>query len=134
MKKFESINYFLKLIGGKWKIKILNELYEGPKKFTELKKNLDGITARMLIKELRNLEVDTLIKKKFDIKNNKVNGYILTEFGKSSSPIIEAIKDWGNEKKRKINKIIENDYSVIDLFREEIRIKNIQSHRIKNKN
>ena len=68
MKKFESINYFLKLIGGKWKIKILNELYEGPKKFTELKKNLDGITARMLIKELRNLEVDTLIKKSLILK------------------------------------------------------------------
>ena len=85
----------------------------------------------MLIRELRNLENDTLIKKRI---NNKINDYILTDFGKSSTYIIEAINDWGNNKKRKINKVIENDYRVIDLFQEEIRIKKIQSQRIKNKN
>ena len=131
MKKFESINNFLKLIGGKWKIKILAELHIRPRRFSELKTNLDGITARMLIRELRNLENDTLIKKRI---NNKINDYILTDFGKSSTYIIQAINDWGNNKKRKINKVIENDYRVIDLFQEEIRIKKIQSQRIKNKN
>ena len=128
MKKFESINNFLKLIGGKWKIKILADLQMGPRRFSELKTNLDGITARMLIRELRNLENDTLIKKRI---NNKINDYILTDFGKYSTYIIEAINDWGNNKKRKINKVIENDYRVIDLFQEEIRIKKIQSQRIK---
>ena len=131
MKKFESINNFLKLIGGKWKIKILAELHIKPRRFSELKTNLDGITARMLIRELRNLENDTLIKKR---NNNKINDYILTDFGKSSSHIIKAINIWGNHKKRKINKVIENDYRVIDLFQEEIRIKKIQSQRIKNRN
>ena len=131
MIKFESINNFLKLIGGKWKIKILAELHIRPRRFSELKTNLDGITARMLIRELRNLENDTLIKKRI---NNKINDYVLTGFGKSSAYIIEAINDWGNNKKRKINKVIENDYRVIDLFQEEIRIKKIQSQRIKNKN
>ena len=131
MIKFESINNFLKLIGGKWKIKILAELHIRPRRFSELKANLDGITARMLIRELRNLENDTLIKKR---NNNKINDYILTDFGKSSSHIIKAINIWGNHKKRKINKVIENDYRVIDLFQEEIRIKKIQSQRIKNKN
>ena len=131
MIKFESINNFLKLIGGKWKIKILAELHRGSRRFSELKTNLDGITARMLIRELRNLENDTLIKKR---NNNKINDYILTDFGKSSSHIIKAINIWGNHKKRKINKVIENDYRVIDLFQEEIRIKKIQSQRIKNRN
>ena len=131
MIKSESINNFLKLLGGKWKIKILSELHMGPRRFSELKANLDGVTARMLIRELRNLENDTLIKKRI---NNKINDYILTDFGKSSTYIIEAINEWGNNKKRKINKVIENDYRVIDLFQEEIRIKKIQSQRIKNKN
>ena len=103
----------------------------GPRRFSELKANLDGVTARMLIRELRNLENDTLIKKRI---NNKINDYILTDFGKSSTYIIEAINDWGNNKKRKINKVIENDYRVIDLFQEEIRIKKLQSQRIKNRN
>ena len=128
MNKFDSIDNFLKLFGGKWKIKILTELAEGSKRFTELKVNINGITARMLIRELRNLENDTLIKKRI---NNKINDYILTDFGKSSAYIIEAINDWGNNKKRKINKVIENDYRVIDLFQEEIRIKKLQSQRIK---
>ena len=134
MNKFDSIDNFLKLFGGKWKIKILTELAEGSKRFTELKVNINGITARMLIRELRNLETDTLIKRKNNKKNDKIKDYALTEFGKSSSNIIEAINDWGNDKKRKINKIIENDYRVIDLFHEEIRIKKLQSQRTKDKN
>ena len=134
MNKFDSIDNFLKLFGGKWKIKILTELAEGSKRFTELKVNINGITARMLIRELRNLETDTLIKRKNNKKNDKIKDYVLTEFGKSSSNIIEAINNWGNDKKRKINKIIENDYRVIDLFHEEIRIKKLQSQRIKDKN
>ena len=134
MNKFDSIDNFLKLFGGKWKIKILIELAEVSKRFTELKVNINGITARMLIRELRNLEIDTLIKRKTNKKNDKIKDYALTEFGKSSSNIIEAINNWGNDKKRKINKIIENDYRVIDLFHEEIRIKKLQSQRIKDKN
>jgi DNA-binding HxlR family transcriptional regulator len=134
MNKFDSIDNFLKLFGGKWKIKILTELAEGSKRFTELKVNINGITARMLIRELRNLETDTLIKRKNNKKNDKIKDYALTEFGKSSSNIIESINNWGNDKKRKINKIIENDYRVIDLFHEEIRIKKLQSQRTKDKN
>ena len=134
MNKFDSIDNFLKLFGGKWKIKILTELAEGSKRFTELKVNINGITARMLIRELRNLETDTLIKRKNNKKNDKIKDYALTEFGKSSSNIIEAINNWGNDKKRKINKIIENDYRVIDLFHEEIRIKKLQSQRTKDTN
>ena len=134
MNKFDSIDNFLKLFGGKWKIKILTELAEGSKRFTELKVNINGITARMLTRELRNLETDTLVKRKTNKKNDKIKDYALTEFGKSSSNIIEAINNWGNDKKRKINKIIENDYRVIDLFHEEIRIKKLQSQRTKDKN
>jgi len=134
MNKFDSIDNFLKLFGGKWKIKILTELAEGSKRFTELKVNINGITARMLIRELRNLETDTLIKRKTNKKNDKIKDYALTEFGKSSSNIIESINNWGNDKKRKINKIIENDYRVIDLFHEEIRIKKLQSQRTKDTN
>lgn len=134
MNKFDSIDNFLKLFGGKWKIKILTELAEGSKRFTELKVNINGITARMLIRELRNLETDTLVKRKTNKKNDKIKDYALTEFGKSSSNIIESINNWGNDKKRKINKIIENDYRVIDLFHEEIRIKKLQSQRTKDKN
>jgi len=134
MNKFDNIDNFLKLFGGKWKIKILTELAEGSKRFTELKVNINGITARMLSRELRNLETDTLIKRKTNKKNDKIKDYALTEFGKSSSNIIEAINNWGNDKKRKINKIIENDYRVIDLFHEEIRIKKLQSQRTKDKN
>ena len=134
MNKFDSIDNFLKLFGGKWKIKILTELAEGSKRFTELKVNINGITARMLTRELRNLETDTLVKRKTNKKNDKIKDYVLTEFGKSSSNIIESINNWGNDKKRKINKIIENDYRVIDLFHEEIRIKKLQSQRTKDKN
>ena len=59
------------------------------------------------------------------------NLLFLTDFCKYSAYIIESINDWVTNKKRKINKVIENDYRVIDLFQEEIRIKKLQSQRIK---
>jgi DNA-binding HxlR family transcriptional regulator len=51
----------LQLIGGKWKLVILFNLQNGPKRFGELKRDLSPITQQMLIKELRDLEKNKLV-------------------------------------------------------------------------
>ena len=58
------LNNALKLISGKWKIKILEKLSNRPIRFCKLKKNLDTITSQMLSKQLKEIENDTLVKER----------------------------------------------------------------------
>ena len=53
--------------------------------------------------------------------------YSLSEFGKSTIPVVKSLIKWGSFNKRKISKVIDNDQErVIDLFHDEIRLKNFQ--------
>ena len=77
----DPLNNAFKLISGKWKIKILEKLINKPIRFGKLKKDLNTITAQMLSKQLKEMENDTLVKRKV-IKSNPITvEYSLTEFG-----------------------------------------------------
>ena len=123
----DPLNNALKLIGGKWKIKILEKLSNRAIRFSKLKKNLDTITSQMLSKQLKEMENDTLVKRKI-IKSNPIAvEYSLTQFGSSSLPIIRSLIKWGSINKRKMSRVIEKDQEkAIDLFNDEIRFKNLQ--------
>ena len=58
--KFYPIANALKLIGGKWKIMILDNLLTKQMRFGQLKKSLNGITSQMLSKQLKEMEKDKL--------------------------------------------------------------------------
>ena len=123
----DPLNNALKLISGKWKIKILEKLSNSPIRFGKLKKNLDTITSQMLSKQLKEMENDTLVKRKV-IKSNPITvEYSLTQFGSSSLPIIRALIKWGSINKRKMSSVIGKDQErAIDLLNDEIRFKNLQ--------
>ena len=134
--KFSPVSNALKLIGGKWKIMILDNLLSKNMRFGELKKSLNGITSQMLSKQLKNMERDKLLIKKISKIKILNTEYSLTEFGKSTVPIVKSLIKWGAFNKKKITKIINNDIAlsessflqerVIDLFHDEIRLKNLQ--------
>ena len=123
----DPLNNSLKLISGKWKIKILEKLINKPIRFGKLKKDLNTITAQMLSKQLKEMENDTLVKRKV-IKSNPITvEYSLTQFGSSSLPIIRALIKWGSINKRKMSSVIGKDQErAIDLLNDEIRFKNLQ--------
>jgi DNA-binding HxlR family transcriptional regulator len=125
--KFSPIANALKLIGGKWKIMILDNLLFKQMRFGELKRSLNGITSQMLSKQLKEMENDKLLIKKI-LKSEVLNTqYSLSEFGKSTIPVVKSLIKWGSFNKRKISKITDNDQErVIDLFHDEIRLKNFQ--------
>ena len=125
--KFSPIANALKLIGGKWKIMILDNLLFKQMRFGELKRSLNGITSQMLSKKLKEMENDKLLIKKI-LKSEVLNTqYSLSEFGKSTIPVVKSLIKWGSFNKRKISKVIDNDQErVIDLFHDEIRLKNFQ--------
>ncbi len=86
----------LAVIGGKWKMLILWHLgKEGTKRFGELKALMPGITQRMLVNQLRELEEDLIVHRKvYPVVPPKVE-YSLTEHGKSLMPILDAMYEWG---------------------------------------
>ena len=134
--KFSPIANALKLIGGKWKIMILDNLLFKQMRFGELKRSLNGITSQMLSKQLKDMERDKLLIKKVSKVETLNTEYSLTEFGKSTIPIVKSLIKWGTFNKKKITKVINNDVAlsessflqerVIDLFHDEIRLKNLQ--------
>ncbi|MGG3608109.1 winged helix-turn-helix transcriptional regulator [Priestia megaterium] len=86
----------LYVIGGKWKMLILWHLgKEGTKRFGELKALMSGITQRMLVNQLRELEEDLIVERKvYPVVPPKVE-YSLTEQGKSLMPILDSMYKWG---------------------------------------
>lgn len=88
----------LGLIGGKYKVVIIWYLSENKVlRYNELQKLLLGVTPKMLISQLRELEEDKLIKRKvYPVVPPKVE-YSLTELGKSLIPILQEMKTWGEK-------------------------------------
>uniref|UniRef100_A0A942TA36 Winged helix-turn-helix transcriptional regulator n=1 Tax=Neobacillus citreus TaxID=2833578 RepID=A0A942TA36_9BACI len=88
----------LQIIGGKWKMLILWYLgKEGTKRFNELKSLMPGITQRMLVNQLRELEEDQIVHREvYPVVPPKVE-YSLTEQGKTLMPILDSMYEWGRD-------------------------------------
>jgi len=84
------------VIGGKWKAAILWELAEGPVRFGELKRRVQGITEKMLIQQLRELERDLLISRTVFHEVPPRVEYALTEWGIRLNVALGPIADWGD--------------------------------------
>src|SRR5688572_32860803 len=85
----------LDLISGKWKIPIISALCIHKRRFKELHRDVPGITAKMLSKELKDLEMNGLVKRTvYDTTPVSVE-YSVTEYGHSLYPVISALRDWG---------------------------------------
>ncbi|GJL65305.1 MAG: HxlR family transcriptional regulator [Nitrospirales bacterium] len=85
----------LELIGGKWKGMALYHLLDGKKRFNELKREVNGVTQRMLTKQLRELEGDGLISRHVYAEVPPKVEYCLTAKGKALRPILLALEKWG---------------------------------------
>lgn len=86
----------LSIIGGKWKMLVLWHLgKEGTKRFGELKKLMPGISQRMLVNQLRELEAHLIVHREvYAVVPPKVE-YSLTDHGRSLMPILESMYEWG---------------------------------------
>ena len=85
----------LRVLGGKWKIIILFSLYDGTKRFNELRKIMPAVTQRMLTNQLRELEEDNIIARKIYAQVPPKVEYSLTPIGISLKPVLEELKKWG---------------------------------------
>jgi DNA-binding HxlR family transcriptional regulator len=85
----------LALLGNKWKVLILRELFKGTRRFGELSRGVPGISQKMLTQQLRQMEADNLVSRKIYPEVPPRVEYSLTEIGKSLKPILDAMHRWG---------------------------------------
>ena len=97
-----AIQDALDLISGKWKIKVISVLLYGKKNFSDLQRQIDGLGAKMLSKELQDLEVNGIITRTVNATKPITVSYELTSYGHTLEPIIKALADWGTEHRHKI--------------------------------
>lgn len=87
----------LKVIGGRWKILIIKELFDGVKGFNELRRSLKGVTQKMLTQQLREMEADGIINQEVYLQVPPKVEYSLTSLGKSLQSMINEMHEWGNK-------------------------------------
>jgi DNA-binding HxlR family transcriptional regulator len=85
----------LAVIGGRWKIPILWHLLQGTRRFSELRRGMDGVTQKMLTQQLRELESQGILTRKVYPQVPPKVEYSLTPAGKSLKPVVEVMCKWG---------------------------------------
>ncbi|CAG5074729.1 hypothetical protein DYBT9623_05417 [Dyadobacter sp. CECT 9623] len=88
--------YTLGVLGGRWKPAILCRLMHGTLRYGELKKSIEGISERMLVAQLRELESDGIVRRQVFPEVPPRVEYEMTELGLSMQSVIAAMSDWGN--------------------------------------
>src|SRR5699024_8121147 len=89
----------VQLIGSKWKLLILRDLLSRPWRFNELRRDLEGVSQKVLTDSLRALEADGIVRRTVYPEVPPRVEYSLTELGRSLQPILDAMKDWGEQYK-----------------------------------
>ncbi len=87
----------IKLIGGKWKVIILWRVLAGPQRFGELRRQLTGVTQKMLTQQLRELEHDGLLTRTVFAEVPPRVEYATTALGEQLRPLLRAMNDWGRD-------------------------------------
>ncbi len=102
----------LQVIGGKWKVLVLYELFSGVKRFSELRRLLSGVTQKMLTQQLREMEQHGLIHREIYPQIPPKVEYSLTNLGESLKPIVDVDVRLGietrkeNQKRTKLNQVL----------------------------
>lgn len=90
------------ILGGKWKISIITCLLFGAKRYSDILKNVTGISGKMLSRELKEMELNSLITRSVSPNLPITVTYELTEYGHSTQPIIIVLADWAEEHRKSI--------------------------------
>ena len=97
-----AISDTMEILNGKWKVSIIACLCYRPMRYSELLKEVLGISGKMLSRELKELEMNELIER--NVLNTAPVGveYRITDYGKTLKQLTSTIADWGNIHRQRI--------------------------------
>ncbi len=102
MNMIRPVKDALDVLNGKWKVPIIIALSFGNKRFGEMSKEIPKITDRMLSKELRELEMNKLVKRTVYDTIPVTVEYSLTDYGNSLDSVINELRKWGIQHRKLI--------------------------------
>lgn len=115
-----AMDLTMSFIGGKWKTVVLWYLRNAPKRFSELRRLIPGISEKMLSLQLRELEADGIVSRTVFPEVPPRVEYELTKEGKTLIPALDAIAAWGRYKAK-------SDGQIVEVKRKTARGKKLQS-------
>lgn len=102
-KEMRAVQDSMDVLSGKWKIAILSSVcYYNKRRFSDILEDVEGISNKMLSKELKELELNRLIRRTVLDTQPVTVHYELTEHGKSLQGIINNLTEWGMKHRKEI--------------------------------
>ena len=102
--RLNSIADALYVIGGKWKLRIIVALMEGNKRFNELQRLVDGISAKVLSTELKELELNGFVNRNVFTGMPVIVEYELSAYAETLNLVLQSLSEWGAMHKEKVRK------------------------------
>ena len=96
----------LRVISGKWKPLILYFLLQGPNRYGELKRAVRGVSDKMLIQQLKELEADGVLKRTNYKEVPPRVDYALTPLGRSLAQALAPLCAWGTENMEEVTRVL----------------------------
>jgi DNA-binding HxlR family transcriptional regulator len=84
-----------RIVGGRWKAAVLEQLFQGTKRFSEIKRAIAGISQRTLSQQLRDLRSTGIVERTVYADSPPRVIYEITPLGKSLGPLLETMCHWG---------------------------------------
>ena len=100
----KSMGDALYAIGGKWKLRIIVALNSGNKRFNELQRLVEGISAKVLSTELKDLELNGFVRRNVFASTPVVVEYELTDYASTLSDVLHSLDEWGAMHRETIKK------------------------------
>jgi DNA-binding HxlR family transcriptional regulator len=92
----------LYMVNGKWKLPLIVALSNGPMRFNDIQRALDGITPKILAKELRELEMNEFVVRKVVPTTPVGISYELTPYSQSLNKVVGELRNWGMQHRERI--------------------------------
>jgi DNA-binding HxlR family transcriptional regulator len=108
-----SVADALYVIGGKWKLRIIVALKEGTKRFNEMQRLIDGISAKVLSTELKDLELNGFVRRNVFTGSPVVVEYELTDYADTLGDVLQTLSEWGAMHKEKVKKSMRKKKAVV---------------------
>jgi DNA-binding HxlR family transcriptional regulator len=97
------VDAMMRVMDGRWKGTILWRLEEGPKRTSELKRSIPGITERMLIRHLQELVADGIVKREDKRTIPPCVYYSLSPYGRTLEPVVQMMCKWGRRHLKRLS-------------------------------
>ena len=111
--RLASVADALYAIGGKWKLRIIVALMDGNRRFNEMQRLIEGISAKVLSEELKELELNGFVKRNVYSSTPVTVEYELSEYAGTLGDVLHALSEWGAMHRETVKKSMKKSKAAV---------------------